>query len=126
MKRKLVKIGVIFAILLLGIGGARLLSPTDRDSWDKIQIGMTEKEVEEILGGPGLTWLEVMRNSHDFSPNGVHLVEADHNGNTGPDWHWLGRGGMISIAFDRHGQVRWKRFLGQSNFFDRVRDRLRW
>src|SRR5262249_53120915 len=56
MKRKLKWLAIVLAVLLLGFGTALFLGPRDRitvESWQKIQIGMTEEEVAEILGGPG-------------------------------------------------------------------------
>jgi len=53
MKRKLKWIAAVLAVLLLGFGTALLLWPRDRigaESWQKIRIGMTESEVENILG----------------------------------------------------------------------------
>src|ERR1700730_3162439 len=57
MKRKLKWLGVGLAVLLLGVGTALLLLPRDRitpQSWKQIRLGMTEKEVEGILGGTGI------------------------------------------------------------------------
>jgi len=58
MKRKLKWLAIVLAVSLLGFGTALFLWPRDRitaESWQKIQIGMTEEEVAEILGGPGMT-----------------------------------------------------------------------
>ena len=57
MKRKLKWTAVVLAVLLLGFGAAIFLWPRDRitaESWEKIQLGMTVEEVQDILGGPGL------------------------------------------------------------------------
>src|SRR6516164_4276027 len=59
MKRKLKWLAIVLAVSLLGLGTALLLWPRDRitvESWQKIQIGMTEKEVAEILGGAGMNY----------------------------------------------------------------------
>ncbi|HMF17276.1 MAG TPA: hypothetical protein VKE98_08730 [Gemmataceae bacterium] len=59
MKRKLKWIAAVLSVLLLGFGAALLLWPRDRitaESWKQIQIGMSEKEVEDILGRPGVSW----------------------------------------------------------------------
>jgi hypothetical protein len=56
MKRKLKWMGVVLVLLSLDFGTALFLLPRDRitaDSYKTIEIGMTEKEVESILGGPG-------------------------------------------------------------------------
>ena len=62
MKRKLKWLAIVLAVALLGFGTASLLWPRDRitaESWQKIRIGMTEKEVEGVLGEPGLNWVQV-------------------------------------------------------------------
>src|SRR5262245_54552616 len=61
MKRKLKWLAIVLAVLLLGFGTALLLWPRDRitaESWKQIQIGMSEKEVEDILGKRGLKYEE--------------------------------------------------------------------
>jgi hypothetical protein len=57
MKRTLKWIGVVLVVLLIGFGLALFLWPRDRitrESWERIRIAMTEKEVESILGGRGM------------------------------------------------------------------------
>jgi len=63
MKRKLKWLAIVLAVSLLGFGAALLLWTRDRitaESWQKIRIGMTEEEVVEILGGPGMTGEEAV------------------------------------------------------------------
>ena len=63
MKRKLKWLAIFLAVSLLGFGTALLLWPRDRitaESWQKIQVGMTEDEVADILGGPGMTCEEYL------------------------------------------------------------------
>jgi hypothetical protein len=58
MKRKLKWNAAMLGVLVVGFGVALFLWPRDKitvDSWKQIRIGMTEKEVEEILGGPGMS-----------------------------------------------------------------------
>ena len=50
MKRKLKWLAIVLGVSLLGFGTALLLWPRDRitaESWHKIRIGMTVKEVEK-------------------------------------------------------------------------------
>ena len=57
MKRKLKWIAVLLIVLLAGMAAALFLWPRDQitlESWKKIRIGMTENQVEEILGVPGM------------------------------------------------------------------------
>ena len=63
MKRKLKWLAIVLAVSLLGFATALLLWPRDRITrafWEKIRVGMTEKEVAEMLGGPGMFWKETL------------------------------------------------------------------
>ena len=143
MKRKLKWLAIVLAVSLLGFGTALLLWPRDRitaESWKQIQIGMSEKEVEGILGGPGTdyvkwlkeyeAWLKTEQNE-PLVPNGIRFDES--NGvQWNPEKHklWFGRRGSIEIQFDDEGIVRGKIFEGlrptDPSFFDRLRDWLGW
>jgi hypothetical protein len=146
MKRKLKWLAVVLVVLLLGFGTVLLLWPRDRitaESWQKIQIGMSEKEVEEILGGSGMTWKEARdQNARlekelgriPFEIEGPRLVE--------PDWSlllwgqkdrvriWNGRRGIITIDLDQDNHVSGKEFQGvrwtNAGIIDRLRDWLGW
>jgi hypothetical protein len=68
MKRKLKWIVVFILVLFVGLGAFLFLLPRDRitaDSWKQIRIGMTEKEVEDILGGPGMSDEEMWGHFED-------------------------------------------------------------
>jgi len=138
MKRKLKWLVIVLAVSLLGFGTALLLWPRDRitvESWQNIRIGMTEKEVVEILGGPGMTneeanaqyeWLkkELRRPAFEFED-----MNAEGNwlfGRTGKIW--TGRRGRIEIEFDQDNHVCWKAFQGgrwiKAGILDRLRDWL--
>jgi len=145
MKRKLKWLAIVLAVSLLGFGTALYLWPRDRitaESWQKIRIGMTEKEVEVILGGPGASLAEHLTRWQaaekrigkklweHFDDN--ELVEPkdfwkrfdEENGK-----YWLGRRGIVAIQFDE-GRVRRKQFQGliaaEPTFIDRLRDWLGW
>jgi len=134
MKRKLKWLAIVLAILLLGFGTALFLWPRDRitaESWQKIRIGMTEKEVESILGKRGidedLADEELTKSA--FKVKGPELME-------GPDSfpetlkYWIGRSGIIVIDFDRHYHVRVKVYREggseKPTFIDGIRDWLGW
>ena len=139
MKRKLKWLAIVLAVSLLGFGTALFLWPRDRitvESWQKIRIGMTEDEVAEILGGPGMSWEEreakqnaIAKNvgKDPFVPNEVFLYEPPLV-IVGTDKYWLGPRGMIAIFFDQEqGHVCSKRFNGwRSDFWDSLRDWLGW
>ena len=145
MKRKLKWLAIVVAVALLGFGTALLLWPRDRitvESWQKIRIGMTEEEVAEILGGPGMSREEDIA---DMARLANELGRAPFE-DQGPwleeplmmrgvlIWHrdniWVGRRGSIVIELDRDNRVRWKSFHGlrwiNGNILDRLRDWLGW
>src|SRR5262245_52642021 len=138
MKRKLKWLAIVLAVLLLGFGSALLLWPRDQitaESWQKIRIGMTEDEVAEILGGPGMSREEyqaqhkALRTQIGKVPfiTNVILVEEDPNKMV-REWPtvktWFGRRGHLLIAIDEEGHVRGKQFTGwrraDPNFLDRL------
>jgi hypothetical protein len=150
MKRKLKWLAIVLAVSLLGFGTALLLWPRDRitaESWQKIRIGMTEDEVAEILGGPGLSWeehstqygrLEKELGRAPFEQEDPWLQEPElwfrHLHRARIDWDrvkvWTGRRGIIEIRFDEASHVCWKHFQGarwnNGNILDRLCDWLGW
>jgi len=146
MKRKLKWLAIVLAVSLLGFGTALLLWPRDRitkASWEKIRIGMTEEEVAEILGGPGMSrdeyWAEYDRLKKElgrapFENEGPTLKEPDSSARgflVGSRVSiWTGRRGRIEIQFDEDNHVWWKRFHGMrwinEGILDRLRDWVDW
>jgi hypothetical protein len=142
MKRKLKWLAVVLAVSLLGFGTALLLWPRDRitaESWQKIRIGMTEEEVAEILGGPGMDleealaendprrsfsrWPFLMEGQFDTQPNEQKALGESVK-------FWTGRRGRIVIQLDQDNHVCWKRFQvvrwTNAGILDRLRDWLDW
>ena len=151
MKRKLKWLAIVFAVSLLGLGTALLLWPRDRitaESWQKIRIGMTEDEVAEILGGPGMTFNEFfaerqrLEEEMFFAPTKVvhgprfevedpSLEEPEDKAVVGDRAKvWTGQRGIILIDLDQDNHVCWKRFHGgrwtNGGILDRLRDWLGW
>ena len=134
MKRKRVIISVVFVLLLVGIGCAYVLLPKNKitaASWKQIQLGMTQSQVEDILGGPGVPLNEDIVEIVDrlkIIDFGELLQQKDGVGKT--QLHWISRNGCIEVNFDDTGHVRCKYFqewkCADSNFLDRVRDWLGW
>jgi hypothetical protein len=134
MKRKLKWLAIVLAVSLLGFGTALWLWPRDRitaESRQKIRIGMTEDEVVEILGGPGMNHEEYLHHRRDFEIEGPELDEPEWGV---PDWEmgktWIGRRGLIRINLDQENRVSWKGFDGvrwnNGSILDRLRDWLGW
>ena len=138
MKRKMKWTAVVLAVLLVGFGTVLFLWPRDRitaESWKLIRIGMTEKEVENILGSSGLSRDEFV--AKPFIANEVSLSEPGYYyalqailiiaQDEGRDRYWLGRRGMILIVFDQEGHVGGKSFERRRlDFWDGLRHWLGW
>ena len=144
MKRKLKWLAAVLAVLLLGFGTALFLWPRDRitqAAWQKIRIGMTEKEVEHILGGPGISVEEYLHIQGfwlgtDRMPvgEGIILDEPERTdaviAQITEAKVWFGRRGYLEVQFDNKGQARWKYWMGwrlnDPTFIERMRDWLGW
>ena len=138
MKRKLKWAAVFLALLLLGFGVALFLLPRDwitLATWKDIRVGMKVKEVEGLLGKPGMPFKELCEQWRDHLSKvlvieGKALAEEPRSRFWGNEetFHWLGRRGIIEIQFDQRGQVRGKIFWGISpaepSFLDCLRDWL--
>ena len=140
MKRKLKWLAIVLAVSLLGFGTALLLWPRDRitvEWWQKIQIGMTEDEVVEILGGPGVTLEEHLaqydRLEKELSrpPFKIEDTIMEEREAPGPvlissnSKVWTGRHGIIQIELHQDNHVRWKIFQSGRWINDGILDRLR-
>ena len=138
---------VVLAVSLLGFGTALLLWPRDRitaESWQKIRIGMTEEEVAEILGGPGMVWEEArLQNARLENELGRPLFEFKDPSLDEREmlpWPppvvcdrsivWTGRRGRIRIELNQNNHVCWKSFQGlrwrNGSIIDDLRDWLGW
>jgi hypothetical protein len=133
MKRKLKWLAVVLAVLLLGLVVTFFLWPRDRitaESWEQIRIGMTEKVVEEVLGGPGKTLAEYQAALGEHpGVNGYDASEGAPVIDDGSGKIWISRRGFMQIHFDQRGRVFWMGYKGRSvepNFLDRLRDWLGW
>ena len=147
MKRKLKWLAIVLAVSLLGFGTALFLWPRDRitaESWQKIQIGMTEEEVAEILGGPAVTYVEAdaqyERLEKELGRPVLEFQDPSLEEPVGPGFPlplvlerfkvWGGRRGRILIQFDEDNHVCWKGFHGMrwinGGILDRLRDWLGW
>ena len=143
MKRKLKWLAIVLTVLLLGFGTALLLWPRDRitvESWQKIRIGMTEDEVVDILGGPGMTYegafvqyerLEKELGKPPLEFPGPWLQEPEEGLPVLDRVRiWNGRPGSILIELDQDNHVCLKRFQGlrwtNGGILDRLRDWLGW
>ena len=111
MKRKLKWIVVVLVVLLAGFGTALFLWPRDRitaDSWKQIRIGMTTKDVEGILDGPGMR-PEYALGKYERIKRGEPLEEGRLT-ETETAQVWIGQRGAMFIGFDKECNVTIKNF----------------
>jgi len=135
MKRKLKWLAIVVAVSLLGFGTALFLWPRDRitvESWQKIRIGMTEDEVAEILGGPGMSYEEYVAQRKGKPPliavfsegAGVRFIVI------AKERCWIGHRGCIEIHFNSEGHVAYKFFYplrsAELSLLDRLHNWLGW
>ncbi len=76
-------VGIAFALILYHLHFPGRIN--DR-TWNQIARGMTEKQVEDILGGPA--------------------TRVGKSNPWGPDKTWSGNGNEIEVLFDQEGKVR--------------------
>jgi hypothetical protein len=124
MKRKRIWLGTFLILVLLGVG-AFFLWPRDRitpESYEGIKIGMTDKEVESILGGPGIT-----KKWAGWTLVPGEIVWIDHF-LTGQDCNfWESRRCVIALQFDAARTVTGRLLITRSrdrNLWDRLCDWL--
>jgi hypothetical protein len=77
-----------------------------RGNYNKIRVGMTEAEVEALLGGPGedlapLTYEDV--HVDELPPLQLHSLPYRLH-------HWRSNTHMITVIFDREGRVAGKTY----------------
>jgi hypothetical protein len=125
MKRKLEWLAMVLAVSLLGFGTALLLWPRDRitaESHDMIRMGMTEKEVEDILGGPGIPYQEAAQ----IAGERLDLIDQARKWDSKNTKIWLGQRGVMTVEFDQGGEVKATAFAREPHFLDPLRDWLGW
>jgi hypothetical protein len=108
-KRLLLIFGCLAAVLLAGYGTLRLTAPKyhriTEKNFEKIQKGMTEEEVEALLGTRAGVYSPQKTGSyftikHPWSmPSGLWLIQK-YGGK-----EWVGKEIGIYVLFDRTGRV---------------------
>jgi hypothetical protein len=132
MKRKLTWTAVFLALLLLGFGAVLFLWPRDRvthESFEMIRVGMTENEVEGILGGPG-------KDLQTFLVQDVNIlvdrgITIDHQIDHLETRVWVGRRAVVEIQFRTGGPVIGLSFYvrrrsAEPTIIERLREWLGW
>jgi hypothetical protein len=140
MKRNLIKIGVVLAALVLAVCASFLLWPQDRitkASFLKMQTATTEKEVEAVLGGPGVNFQEVEAHIKALEKPNDNIICYTQEKLCYPkplkpiERFWPGRNGIMSIRINpKTGIIYFQQFMTtrslETTFLDRLRDWLGW
>ena len=118
-KRRLFWLAYAACVGLAVFWGIRLIPQRHRisaKSYDKIQIGMTIKEVETLLGVP----------PGDYSTR--PFLRHHSEGRRGFNWEfqWIGNDCRIGVRLDQHGKVAGSGYeqhfpVMEETFFDKVR-----
>ena len=133
MKRKLKRTAAVLAVLLLGFGTVLLLWPRDRitvESWHKIRIGMTQKEVKEILGKSAVSLRSLRKHMLACGADSAGALLDEVDGSSESEKYWIGQNGIMVIGFDKDRKVVDRLFQAlrspEPHIIDRLRDWLGW
>jgi hypothetical protein len=99
-KRLLLMLGCVAAVLLAGYMTLRLTGPRHRITEENIKLikkGMTEEEVEAILGSKAGS----IPDGTLHAPNSLTVDSID----TRSSKHWVGKDVDVSVGFDADGRV---------------------
>jgi len=107
----------IIAITLSIIAMLLFASKVTEPNFDRIQIGMTQDQVEALIGTPDCEL-----------PHGgfvTSIVDTPEERGNHLIVNWNSRNAIIEVWFDGEGRVGFKRFWkGGDSFFDSIRRRL--
>jgi hypothetical protein len=104
----LLLLGCVFAVLVIAHLLFRLTASSQRineESFDDIQSGMTEGEVEAVVGAPAGIYAPTPRK------DGAALVTDLYTNNCDTVWgpvvpkRWQGKRGILVVVFDPGGRV---------------------
>ena len=122
MRKRLLVLFLCLSFLFLAIAFFLPRPRVNWESYEKIQVGMSSREVECIFGaGPG-----------DYSTGPVHFHSVKQVGGVGRAKTWCGDDGQITVWFDDKGVVAFKhrvpgfRVGGFSSFLYKLRRFFGW
>ena len=136
-RKKLLLLVAIFLVVTAGL----LMAPDDPVSeatYQRIRLGMTLREVEDVIGQPGLKISDAVRA---LSKRGVKFHPPSRVLHDGNDWGnkqqdlskiicWEGTGAGMAVQLDDDGRVIGKRFeeghIRNRSLFDGVRRSFGW
>jgi hypothetical protein len=126
-KRLLLWVALLVVLGSLGlVGGLWWTAPNHRVGWrgyERIELGMTEQEVEEIVAKPP-GWYEPLPEG-EFQVY-VHEAGAEKGLRDSPKgYSWVSTEGHLGVTFDAKGKVVGASFTPtrrvSPNIFDRIR-----
>lgn len=106
---------LIVVVVLIGYYAYFLwtLPEVSRADFERIQVGMTQAEVEAIIGGPPGEYAGYKPPWHYRSLESPFAVIGTERKK------WTGDGGVIYVGFDvDDGKVRWTKFIGWDLFYE--------
>jgi hypothetical protein len=136
-RRLLVGVGALVLLVVVGWLAVAWLAPSrpgiTRENYERIQQGMTQHEVERLLGEPGQDGLALLLTGpeHESDALATSLSEIDDLVWGEPPTclvlGWVGRDVIVLVRFD-NGRVSRKDILSrpQQTFLGRLRRLLPW
>jgi len=126
-RRRAIYCGSALAFVLAGLTSLWLWTRETvhitRENFERIQIGMTQKDVEEILGGPPGDYRQ--RKSIEYEGRSWHELIIKVQPTPASHPMWWGTRGAIQINLTEEGQVREKVHFDpiviETTFWDRIR-----
>ena len=109
----------LMVLAIVAVVSMWLLRPHPRineESFNAIQVGMTEQEVVAIIGAPAGNYGLGRAEEGDVFAVAAIMLELDHS--TGPKKDWFGPEKGIRIGSDLEGKVMTKRLYGVWREYD--------
>jgi hypothetical protein len=120
-KRLLLLLGCgVFVLLVVWLTFPRYR--INRESFKQIEVGMTEREVESLLGGPAGN-----HSGYIIIHGGRHMALESLGKETAEIRTWVGDEAVIVLGFNKQGAVVWKQLIGMARepLVDKIRRWLR-
>jgi hypothetical protein len=100
-------------LLLIALGGTILVRKHKRSfkgRFDQIRIGLTQSEVEAILGGPPGDYITDPSVGYGYVTGGWVNTSKE----------WSANDGIVDVNFGDSNSVRWKRFMPTTHYPTRI------
>jgi hypothetical protein len=109
-RKRIIVAALVLAIFLNALGFFIIpmltRSKINKDNFERIRIGMSEEEVDAILGGP-----ERDETNGDYAGARFDRYIKASTGWSDPRWkRWVSKNGSIDVQFDEQRQVCYRDF----------------